>query len=186
MSAHERTKCSLVLLGICCSLEGKEPHFPLNFDPSGRKNGLLALACPQLDSLNPRGDKLTVSPSQYRRYTMHQNLARSNRYAVSLDVWNRTHYFSIYWLWSNSLSTVTSTVRVEISATRLTVIVSLSVHGSGLEIFDATETKATSRNVCAVTGVEPAEDHVLILHIPSSLSRAKQVGYRSCDMHNMH
>ena len=70
---------------------------------------------------------------------------------------------------------MSSTVRVENSATWITVIVSLPVRGSGLEIFDATETKATSRNVCVVTGVEPAEDLVLILRIRSSLSRAKQV-----------
>jgi len=59
------------------------------------------------------------------------------------------------------------TVRAENSASWLTVIVSLPVRRSGLEIFDATETKATSRNVCVVTGVEPAEDRVLILRIRS-------------------
>jgi len=77
-------------------------------------------------------------------------------------------------LWVLSL-----TVRVENSASWLTVIVSLSVHSSGLEIFDATETKATSRNVCAVTGVEPAEDHVLITDIRPSLSHVAQVNSRS-------
>jgi len=55
------------------------------------------------------------------------------------------------------------------------VIVSLPVRGPGLEIFDATETKATSRNVCAVTGVEQAELPVPIMDIPSSLFPAKQV-----------
>jgi len=69
---------------------------------------------------------------------------------------------------------VSLTVRVEISATWLTVIVSLPVRRSGLEIFDATETKATSRNVCAVTGVKQAELPVPITDIQPSLSRATQ------------
>jgi len=64
------------------------------------------------------------------------------------------------------------TVRVENSATWLTLIVSLPVRGSGLETFDATETKATSRNVCVVTGVGPAELPVPIMDIQPSLSRA--------------
>jgi len=63
------------------------------------------------------------------------------------------------------------TVRVENSASWLTVIVSLLVNGSGMDIFVAMETKATSRNVWAVIGVEPNNMAVPIMEYRLSLSR---------------
>ena len=54
------------------------------------------------------------------------------------------------------------------------MIVSLLVSGSGMDIFVATETKATSRNVWAVTGVEPNNMAVPIMEYRLSLSHVTQ------------
>jgi len=67
------------------------------------------------------------------------------------------------------------TVGVDNSATWLTIAVSLPVRGSGLEMFAATEPKATSSNVYAVPGVGPAELVAPIIDIRPSLSPAAQV-----------
>jgi len=67
------------------------------------------------------------------------------------------------------------TVGVDNSATWLTLVASLPVRGSGLEMFAATEPKATSSNVCVVPGVGPAELAVPIIDIRPSLSPAAQV-----------
>jgi len=67
------------------------------------------------------------------------------------------------------------TVGVDNSATSLTLAVALPVRGSGLEMFAATEPKATSSNVCAVPGVGPAELAAPIIDIRPSLSLDAQV-----------